>query len=66
MNLRLTFTTDEILANVDTREPLIVKGVKCHGGLMLRGIPVAAHSSSRAGYLGVAGAACCYFGDCTV
>ena len=29
---RLNFSTDEILANVDTREPLIVKGVKCHGG----------------------------------
>jgi hypothetical protein len=29
---RLSFSTDEILANVDTREPLIVKGVKCHGG----------------------------------
>lgn len=29
---RLNFTTEEILANVATREPLIVKGVKCHGG----------------------------------
>src|SRR5271163_135569 len=29
---RLSFSTDEILANVDTREPLIVNGVKCHGG----------------------------------
>src|ERR1700678_1936513 len=29
---RLNFSTDEILANVDTREPLIVKGVKCCGG----------------------------------
>ncbi len=29
---RLNFSTDEILANVDTREPLVVKGVKCHGG----------------------------------
>ena len=29
---RLNFSTDEILANVDTREPLIVNGVKCHGG----------------------------------
>ncbi len=29
---RLNFSVDEILANVDTREPLIVKGVKCHGG----------------------------------
>jgi hypothetical protein len=29
---RLNFSADEILANVDTREPLIVKGVKCHGG----------------------------------
>ena len=29
---RLNFSTDEILANVPTREPLIVKGVKCHGG----------------------------------
>src|ERR1700720_276580 len=29
---RLKFSSDEILANVDTREPLIVKGVKCHGG----------------------------------
>ncbi len=29
---QLNFSTDEILANVPTREPLIVKGVKCHGG----------------------------------
>lgn len=29
---RLNFSTEEILANVPTREPLIVKGVKCHGG----------------------------------
>jgi hypothetical protein len=29
---RLTFTRDELLANAPTREPLIVKGVKCHGG----------------------------------
>ncbi|MFZ0245607.1 MAG: hypothetical protein WAL68_08020, partial [Candidatus Binatus sp.] len=29
---QLNFSTEEILANVPTREPLIVKGVKCHGG----------------------------------
>ena len=29
---RLTFSTEEILANVPTREALVVKGVKCHGG----------------------------------
>jgi hypothetical protein len=29
---QLTFSTVEILANVPTREPLVVKGVKCHGG----------------------------------
>jgi hypothetical protein len=29
---RLNFSTEEILANVATREPLIVNGVKCHGG----------------------------------
>ncbi len=29
---QLTFSTAEILANVPTREPLVVKGVKCHGG----------------------------------
>jgi hypothetical protein len=29
---KLNFTTEEILANVPTREPLIVKGVRCHGG----------------------------------
>jgi hypothetical protein len=29
---RLNFSTEEILANVPVREPLIVKGVKCHGG----------------------------------
>src|SRR5271156_683261 len=29
---QLTFSTDEILANVPTREALVVKGVKCHGG----------------------------------
>jgi hypothetical protein len=29
---RLNFSTDEILANVPTSEPLIVNGVKCHGG----------------------------------
>ena len=35
---RLNFSTDEILANVDTREPLIVKGIKCHGGFDADGI----------------------------
>ncbi len=29
---QLNFSTEEILANVPTRDPLIVKGVKCHGG----------------------------------
>jgi len=29
---QLNFSTEEILANVPIREPLIVKGVKCHGG----------------------------------
>jgi hypothetical protein len=29
---RLSFTTQEILANVAVKEPLIVNGVKCHGG----------------------------------
>jgi len=29
---QLTFSSDEILANVATREALVVKGVKCHGG----------------------------------
>jgi hypothetical protein len=29
---QLTFTAEEILANVATSEPLVVKGVKCHGG----------------------------------
>jgi hypothetical protein len=29
---QLTFSTEEILANVPTREALVVKGVKCHGG----------------------------------
>jgi hypothetical protein len=29
---KLTFSTEEILANVPTREALVVKGVKCHGG----------------------------------
>jgi hypothetical protein len=29
---RLTFSREELLANVPTRDPLIVKGVKCHGG----------------------------------
>jgi hypothetical protein len=29
---RISFTTEEILANVPTKEPLIVKGVRCHGG----------------------------------
>jgi len=29
---QLTFSTEQILANVPTREPLVVKGVKCHGG----------------------------------
>ena len=29
---QLNFSAQEILANVPTREPLIVKGVKCHGG----------------------------------
>ena len=29
---QLAFSSDEILANVSTREALVVKGVKCHGG----------------------------------
>ncbi|HKM99405.1 MAG TPA: hypothetical protein VJX23_02725 [Candidatus Binataceae bacterium] len=29
---RLSFSTEEILANVPTTEALIVKGVRCHGG----------------------------------
>ena len=29
---RLSFTADELLANVTTKEPLIVNGVRCHGG----------------------------------
>src|SRR5947208_14952001 len=29
---RLSFGRDELLANVPTKEPLIVKGVRCHGG----------------------------------
>ena len=29
---RLNFSAEEILANLPIREPLIVKGVKCHGG----------------------------------
>lgn len=29
---QLNFSADELLANVPTCEPLIVKGVKCHGG----------------------------------
>ncbi|MDO8431872.1 MAG: hypothetical protein Q7S58_05610 [Candidatus Binatus sp.] len=29
---RLKFSADEILANVPVKEPLIVNGVKCHGG----------------------------------
>jgi hypothetical protein len=29
---RLSFTAEELLANVPVREPLIVKGVRCHGG----------------------------------
>src|SRR5260370_14483912 len=29
---QLPFSAEEILANVDTCEALVVKGVKCHGG----------------------------------
>jgi hypothetical protein len=29
---RLSFSSEEILANVPVKEPLIVKGVRCHGG----------------------------------
>jgi len=29
---RLTFSSDELLANVPVKRPLIVQGVKCHGG----------------------------------
>jgi len=29
---RLSFTAEELLANVPVREPLIVEGVRCHGG----------------------------------
>src|SRR5260221_12290997 len=28
----LSFSSEEILANVPVKEPLIVNGVKCHGG----------------------------------
>jgi len=34
---RLTFSTDELLANVPTKEPLIVNGVRCHGGFDVDG-----------------------------
>ncbi|MGO9452703.1 MAG: hypothetical protein ACLQDV_16925 [Candidatus Binataceae bacterium] len=34
---RLSFSTEEILANVPTTEPLIVKGVRCHGGFDANG-----------------------------
>ncbi|MGH7865769.1 MAG: hypothetical protein ACREQB_12320, partial [Candidatus Binataceae bacterium] len=29
---RLQFSADQLLANVATRDPLIVNGVRCHGG----------------------------------
>src|ERR1035437_5973722 len=35
---KLNFSKEEILANVATREPLIVNGVKCHGGVDADGI----------------------------
>jgi len=34
---RLAFTRAELLANVPTKDPLIVKGVKCHGGFDAEG-----------------------------
>jgi hypothetical protein len=34
---RLKFTREELLANVPTREALVVKGVKCHGGFDAEG-----------------------------
>ncbi len=34
---RLSFSTEEILANVPTTAPLIVKGVRCHGGFDANG-----------------------------
>ncbi len=35
---RLEFSTDELLANLATRDPLIVKGVRCHGGFDADGL----------------------------
>ncbi|HUO03822.1 MAG TPA: hypothetical protein VMU16_01370 [Candidatus Binataceae bacterium] len=35
---KLTFTREEILADVPTKEPLIVNGVRCHGGFDADGV----------------------------
>ncbi|MGH7814556.1 MAG: hypothetical protein ACREQI_11230 [Candidatus Binataceae bacterium] len=35
---RLNFTPEELLANVPTKEPLIVNGVRCHGGFDASGV----------------------------
>ena len=35
---RLSFSRDELLANVAVAEPLIVKGVRCHGGFDADGV----------------------------
>ena len=35
---RLSFSPEEILANVATKDPLIVAGVKCHGGFDADGV----------------------------
>src|SRR5215475_2252215 len=35
---RLSFSQDEILANVSVKEPLIVNGVRCHGGFDADGV----------------------------
>ena len=34
---RLSFTAEELLANVPVKEPLIVKGIRCHGGFDAHG-----------------------------
>ncbi|HEY6419533.1 MAG TPA: hypothetical protein VIX59_11055 [Candidatus Binataceae bacterium] len=35
---RIGFTSEELLANTSTKEPLILKGVRCHGGFDQDGI----------------------------
>ncbi len=45
---QLEFTANELLANVDVREPLVAGGVRCHGGITDQGVYVSPRTKFRA------------------